>query len=76
MTTKIVVIFLMVVAFVIIVIIARNLEKKIFNKGYCKECDGKLRVFDTDSHGGRGYKCEKCGSSIWISYRVDNLKKI
>ena len=54
-----------------IALIARAFEKKAFNNGYCKECGNKLRYFDTDSQGGRGYICDKCGHCVWVSYNVD-----
>ena len=35
--------------------------------GICPHCNNKLRNFDTDSQGGRGYKCN-CGYYTWVSY--------
>lgn len=32
-------------------------EKKAWNGGRCRECGYGLRQFDTDSQGGRMYKC-------------------
>lgn len=54
-----------------IALIARTVDKKAFNKGYCKECGNKLRHFSVDSQGGRGYICDKCGHCVWVSYNVD-----
>ena len=34
------------------------LEKKDYNNGFCKACGNKLRLFDYDSQGGRGYCCD------------------
>jgi len=53
--------------------IAAHFEAKAFNKGVCKYCGSKLRCFDHDSHGGRGYWCDNCEScNVWVSYnRVD-----
>lgn len=42
-----------------------------YNHGVCRKCGHKLRSFATDSQGGRGYTCDKCGNSFWISYPVD-----
>ena len=42
-------------------------EKRDFNNGICPHCNNKLRNFDTDSQGGRGYKCD-CGYHTWVSY--------
>lgn len=45
-------------------------EKKLWNNGFCMSCKNEWEYFDTDSQGGRGYKC-RCGGCIWISYPVD-----
>ena len=55
--------------------IARNNEKKEYNDGICTKCGNKLRLFDIDSQGGRGYHCSKCGRFIWVSYNVDKSRK-
>ncbi|KKK78304.1 hypothetical protein LCGC14_2844900 [marine sediment metagenome] len=49
---------------------AREGEKKLWNGGWCPECRMYWARFDTDSQGGRGYKCI-CANYIWISYAVD-----
>lgn len=37
---------------------------------------GKLKYFDTDSQGGRGYCCDKCKYFTWVSYYfVDKIYK-
>ena len=51
--------------------IARRSEAKRFNEGRCRHCGGWFEYFDTDSQGGRGYACEKCGNVIWIGFPVD-----
>ena len=53
--------------------IASYAEGKKWNHGRCKECNDSWQSFDTDSQGGRGYKCG-CGRHIWISYRVDRKR--
>ena len=52
-------------------------ESNLFNNGVCLKCGKKLRYFDTDSHGGRGYTCDQCGYTTWVSYkRIDkNFKR-
>ena len=42
-------------------------EKNEYRKCKCK-CGGDWEYFDTDSQGGRGYECNKCGRVIWISW--------
>lgn len=42
-------------------------ERKHWNRGVCRKCAGRWLYFDTDSQGGRGYKCEG-GHTVWISY--------
>lgn len=46
-------------------------EPRDFNDGICTYCGSKLRHFDTDSGGGRGYCCDNCGRTIWISWFAD-----
>ena len=47
-------------------------ERKGFNNGICPHCNTPLRNFDTDSQGGRGYTCDKCDYTTWVSYnRID-----
>lgn len=49
-----------------------NEERKDFNNGVCPKCGKQLRCFDMDSQGGRGYSCDKCDYTTWVSYnRVD-----
>lgn len=48
--------------------IAIQLEKQSFNNCRCIRCGYPLRHFDNDSHGGRGYICDKCGYVTWVSY--------
>lgn len=60
-------------------LIAVIFEKRDFNKGYCPHCNKRLRRFDTDSQGGRGYNCD-CGYHTWISYNCvdknfNNIKR-
>ena len=52
----------------ILAITGINFEKKNFNNGTCPICNKKLTLFDTDSHGERGYKCKNCGYETWVSY--------
>lgn len=49
-------------------------EKKMFNDGKCSHCGSDFRLFDTDSHGGRGYICRKCRYTVWISYNSVDRK--
>ena len=65
------VLILLIAALPLVILYARQLEKMEFNKGYCKHCNSLLRRFDTDSQGGRGYVCDKCGFHVWASYKVD-----
>lgn len=44
------------------------IESHNFNKGKCPYCNTFLDFFDLDSRGSRGYVCEKCGYTTWISY--------
>lgn len=46
-------------------------EKKGFNDGICPICGEKLKHFDNDSQGGRGYYCPstKHRYYTWVSYK-------
>ena len=44
------------------------LEKKSFNNCKCIRCGYPLQHFDNDSQGGRGYICNKCGYTTWVSW--------
>lgn len=46
-------------------------EKRDFNDGICRKCGSKLRHFDNDSSGARGYTCDKCNNKVWVSYSFD-----
>jgi len=46
-------------------------ESKSYNNGICKDCGKKLKCFDMDSQGGRGYTCKKCDYTTWVSYPID-----
>ena len=43
-------------------------EKKLWNNGWCPQCNNIWRSFDMDSQGGRGYRCDCPHRHIWISY--------
>ena len=43
-------------------------ERRDYNGGVCRHCKAKLRHFDNDSQGGRGYVCDRCGRTVWVSY--------
>ena len=43
-------------------------ERKHYNHGVCPCCKTRLKLFDHDSQGGRGYVCEQCGYTTWVSY--------
>lgn len=45
-------------------------EKRLFNKGICRKCGGRLNWFDCDSQFGRGYACQECDNIVWVSYRI------
>lgn len=43
-------------------------ERKAWNNGICRRCGGKLYHADTDSQGGKMWRCEKCGGVLWTSW--------
>lgn len=49
-----------------------SIESKGYNNGICLKCGEKLRLFDYDSQGCRGYSCSnpKCSYKTWVSYRT------
>lgn len=54
---------------VLLIPIGVFLEKRDYNRGFCKNCSGRLELFDIDSQGGRGYRCHNCNYHTWVSYR-------
>lgn len=50
-------------------IVGVSMEHIGYNGGVCRHCKTNLRHFDNDSQGGRGYVCDRCGYSVWVSYR-------
>lgn len=48
----------------------RYYEKRDWNGGTCPKCFERYECYDTDSQGGRMYKCS-CGYGPDISYSVD-----
>lgn len=55
-------------------IIGICLEKKGFNNGICPLCGTKLRYFDSDSQGGRGYCCDNDDYHTWVSWNTVDKK--
>lgn len=55
-------------------LLGSRLEGWQWHGGHCSRCGSPWRYFDTDSQGGRGYKCG-CGRCIWVSWpSVDVVK--
>jgi len=51
-------------------------EKKAYNNGYCPRCGKKLRLYCAGLQGGRGYFCDDCKYSAWVSHKcVDEEQK-
>ncbi len=48
-------------------------ESRAWNNGLCAKYGEPWVHFDTDSQGGRGYKCRD--ATIWISWPVDRISK-
>ncbi len=46
-------------------------EARAWNNGFCAKYGEPWKLFDTDSQGGRGYKCRDV--YIWISWPVDRI---
>ena len=66
----------MVIFVVVMVLLTIHREKLDYNHGICPRCGNqnvfiemrRLKKFDDDSQGGRGYKCDRCGYVTWVSY--------
>lgn len=68
------IIYLTIIVMIIVLLIVgtitgRYCEQKAFNNGICPHCKSKLKNFDSDSQGGRGYTCKVCNYTTWVSYR-------
>ena len=48
-------------------------ERKEWNDGVCSKCGEKWKHFDTDSQGGRMYRCDNW-HYYYISYNVDKYR--
>lgn len=58
------------------IFIGIRIESIEYNKGICPICNGSLHFCDTDSQGGRLYKCSHCNHTAWVSYKtVDKYHK-
>jgi len=64
----------MILVFLFFSVACYIVDRMNWNKGKCL-CGEPWYNFDTDSQGGRGYSCRKCGKTIWISYPVDKRKQ-
>lgn len=65
-----------VVLFIGLTSLGASLESKDYNKGKCPNCGHSWRLFTHDSQGGRGYWCDECNNTAWVSYhRVDKNYK-
>ena len=54
-----------------VAIYTRLKEKRLFNNGICLKCSSKLDCFHNDFLM-RGYVCNKCFNTVWVSFSVDN----
>lgn len=54
--------------FALAIFLASYAEARRYNNGKCVKCGNELKYFDSDSQGGRGYKCSNCGHTVWVSY--------
>ena len=43
-------------------------DRKAYNNGICRKCNGKLRHADTDSQGDKLWVCDNCGNYLWTSW--------
>lgn len=57
-----------IVIFITFTLLGIYLEVKEYNHGICKVCGNKLKYFDTDSQGGRGYICYDCHYYTFVSW--------
>ncbi|MCK5607746.1 hypothetical protein KAR91_38040 [Candidatus Pacearchaeota archaeon] len=61
-------VYLLLIACIGVPILARWLEKKAYNNGVCPYCNTDFKYFDTDSQGGRGYRCKTGCTTTWVSW--------
>lgn len=67
---------IMVTFVMVLVLLSIHREARDYNHGICPRCESqnkyaemrKLKKFDEDSQGGRGYVCDHCGYVTWVSY--------
>lgn len=71
-----IVLLIMVTFVTALVLLSIHREARDYNHGICPRCESqnkyaemrKLKKFDEDSQGGRGYVCDHCGYVTWVSY--------
>ena len=71
---KLVIIVFIVLLGIAVPIVGVSMERFGYNGGVCRHCKTKLRHFDNDSQGGRGYVCDECGYVTWVSYNCVDRK--
>jgi ssDNA-binding Zn-finger/Zn-ribbon topoisomerase 1 len=73
-------IYFILIGIVLMPIIGISIETKSWNNGSCKRCGTMLVQFDTDSQGGRMYKCSgECSvldSTVTCSWPVEWLSSL
>ena len=68
-------IFVLVVLFVLLTFVGIAIEKIDYNNGICKKCDSELHRIPMDYDGERIYCCDKCGNTVYLSYKCVDRKK-
>lgn len=48
-----------------------KMDDQKWNNGHCPRCGRKWRFYMKNPDGKRGYTCDHCGNSIWVSSNID-----
>ena len=64
------IVLLIVLIYPLTILVCSWIEKRQWNSGTCSSCDTYWEYHDTDSQGGRMYKCDN-DHVIWVSYGHD-----
>ena len=64
------IVFIIIAIFLCFLFIEIYFEYKNFNNGKCPQCGTELHHFDSDSYEARGYCCNTCYYTTWVSYKI------
>lgn len=68
-------VIILIVMMLLLTFLGLLFEKRDYNNGICKECGAELYRLPMDYDGERIYCCDKCGNTVYLSYKCVDRKK-